>query len=143
MAVDVELLRKNFFDIAPKVEELTETFYATLFLRYPEVVPLFDGVNMQQQRRMLANALVFVVENLDAMDIAKGTLEEMGRRHLDYGALAEHYPAVGESLVHALATVSGDLWNDTLETQWVEAFGIVSSIMIEGAEKAAEASAAK
>ena len=143
MALDVELIRKNFFEIAPKVEELTETFYATLFLRYPEVMPLFDGVNMQQQRRMLANAIVFVVENLDAMDIASGTLEEMGRRHLGYGALAEHYPAVGECLVLELASVSGDLWNDTLETQWVEAFGIVSSIMIEGAEKATETSAAK
>ena len=96
---------------------------------------------MQQQRRMLANALVFVVENLDAMEIASGTLEEMGRRHIEYGAQAEHYPAVGECLVQALATVSGDLWNDTLETQWVEAFGIVSSYMIKGAEKAAEASA--
>jgi len=140
MAIDVELIRKNFFDIAPKIEELTETFYATLFLRYPVVVPLFEGVNMQQQRRMLANALVFVVENLDAMDIAAGTLEEMGRRHLSYGALAEHYPTVGECLIHALATVSGDLWSDTLETQWIEAYEIVSSIMIKGAEKATEAS---
>lgn len=143
MAVDVALIRKNFFDIAPKVDELTETFYATLFLRYPGVVPLFNGVNMQQQRRMLANAIVFIVENLDAMDIASGTLEEMGRRHVGYGAEAEHYPAVGECLIHALATVSGDGWNDELQAQWVEAFGVVSSIMIKGAEKAVETSATK
>lgn len=143
MALDVELIRKNFFDIAAKVDELTETFYATLFLRYPDVVPLFDGINMQQQRKMLANALVFIIENLDAMDIASGTLEEMGRRHVAYGALAAHYPAVGECLVHALATVSGDDWSDELQTQWVEAYGIISSIMIKGAEKTVEASATK
>ncbi len=141
MALDVELLRKNFFEIAPKIEELTETFYATLFLRYPDLVPLFEGVNMQQQRRMLANALVFVVENLDAMEIASGTLEEMGRRHVGYGAEAEHYPAVGECLVHALATVSGDDWSDKLEAQWVEAYETISAIMIKGAEKTSEASA--
>ncbi len=143
MAIDVELIRKNFFKIAPKVDELTETFYATLFLRYPDVVPLFDGINMQQQRRMLANAIVFVVENLDAMDIASGTLEEMGRRHVGYGAQAEHYPAVGECLIHAMATVSGDDWNDELQAQWVEAYGVISSIMIKGAEKPTEASTAK
>ena len=143
MALDVELIRKNFFGIASKVDELTETFYATLFLRYPEVVPLFDGVNMQQQRKMLANAIVFIVENLDAMEIASGTLEEMGRRHVGYGAQAEHYPAVGECLIHALGMVSGDDWSDELQTQWTEAFEVVSAIMIKGAEKTAEASATK
>lgn len=141
MALDAELIRKNFFAISPKIDELTETFYATLFLRYPGVVPLFDGVNMQQQRRMLANALVFVVENLDAMEIASGTLEEMGRRHVGYGAEAEHYPAVGECLLHALETVTGDDWNDELESQWTEAYGVISSIMLRGAEKATETSA--
>ena len=143
MALDVELIRKNFFEIAPKIDELTETFYATLFLRYPAVVPLFNGVNMQQQRRMLSNAIVFVVENLDAMAIASGTLEEMGRRHVGYGAEAEHYPAVGECLIHALATVSGDGWSDELQAQWVEAYGIISEIMMKGAEKATEASTTK
>ena len=143
MALDVELIRKNFFDIASRVDELTETFYATLFLRYPDLVPLFDGVNMQQQRKMLANAIVFIVENLDAMEIASGTLEEMGRRHVGYGAQAEHYPAVGECLIHALGTVSGDDWSDELQSQWTEAYGLISSIMLKGAEKATEASAAK
>ncbi len=141
MALDVELLRENFFAISPKVDELTETFYATLFLRYPDFVPLFNGVNMLQQRKMLANALVFVVENLDAMEIASGTLEEMGRRHIDYGAEPELYPAMGECLLHALATVTGDDWNDELESQWEEAYGLISSSMIRGAEKATQTSA--
>ena len=78
MAVDVELIRKNFFSIAERADELTETFYTTLFMRYPGVVPLFDGVNMEQQRKMLANAIVFAIENLETMDVARSTLEEMG-----------------------------------------------------------------
>lgn len=142
MAVDVELIRKNFFSIADRADELTEIFYTTLFLRYPGVVPLFDGVNMQQQRKMLANAIVFVIENLDTLDVARSTLEEMGRRHIAYGAETEHYPAVRECLVHAIATITGDDWSDELQDNWTEAIGLVSSIMIEGAEKAAEATPA-
>lgn len=141
MAVDVELVRKNFHAISPKVDEVMETFYATLFLRYPDVALLFDGVNMQQQHRMLANVLVFVVENLDAMEIASGTLEEMGRRHINYGAEPEHYPAMGECLLHALATVTGEDWNDELESQWAEVYAAISASMIRGAEKATETSA--
>jgi len=135
MAVDVELLRTHFFSIAPKVDELMETFYATLFLRYPDVVPLFDSVDMPRQRKLMANAMVFVLENLEVMDVAGSTIEAMGRRHVGYRAQAKHYPVVGECLIHALATVSGDQWNDELQTQWTEAYGVISSIMIEGAEK--------
>ena len=142
MALNTELVRENFFAIAPKVEELTETFYATLFLRYPEVVPLFDGVDMPKQRRMLANALVFTVENIDNLDTAGQTLKDMGARHVGYGAEPEHYGAVGECLVHALAMVSGELWNDELESHWTEAFGIISSLMLQGAEEAKEVSTA-
>ena len=142
MAVDIELLRKHFFSIAPKVDELMETFYATLFLRYPEVVPLFGGIDMPRQRKLMANAMVFVLENLEVMDVAGSTIEEMGRRHIGYRAQAKHYPAVGECLIHALATVSEDHWNDELHAQWVEAYEIVSTIMLEGAEKAREATSA-
>ncbi len=140
MALDVELIRKNFSAIRSKVDELLETFFATLFQRYPDIAPLFDGVEMPQQRRMLANALVFIVENLDAMEIASGTLEEMGLRHVDYGAEPEHYPAMGECLLHALATVTGEDWNDELESQWADVYAAISSIMLRGAERATETS---
>ena len=142
MAQNVELLRKNFFAIAPKVDDLMETFYATLFLRYPNVVPLFEGVDMQRQRKLFANAIVFVLENLEFMNVARSTLEEMGQRHVGYGAKAKLYPAVGECLIYALATVSGDLWNDELQAEWTEAYEITSSIMIEGAKKAKLAASA-
>lgn len=140
MAIDVELVRESFARIRPKIDELMETFFATLFERHPDIAQLFDGVNMKQQRSMMANALVFVVENLDAMEIASGTLEEMGHRHIDYGARPEHYPAMGECLLHALATVTGKKWNNKLESQWTEIYATISSFMLKGAERATEAS---
>ncbi len=142
MAIDIELIRKNFFSIAERADELTKTFYTTLFMRYPGVAPLFDGVDMEQQRKMLANAIVFVIENLETMDVARSTLEEMGRRHIAYGAEAEHYPAFGECLLHAIATITGDAWTDELQANWTEALGVISTIMIEGAEKAVAATSA-
>lgn len=140
MALDVELVRKSFYAISPKVDELLETFFDTLFQRHPDIASLFDGVNMLQQRSLLANALVFIVENLDAIEIASGTLEEMGLRHIEYGAQPEHYPAMGKCLLHALATVTGEDWNDELESQWAEVYGTISSIMLRGAERATETS---
>lgn len=64
-------------------------------------------------------------------------LRELGARHVAYGAQPEHYPVVGEVLIASMAQIAGDAWNDEYEAAWGEAFGIVATAMIEGAEAAA------
>lgn len=139
MGLNVELLRGSFDLVAPRADELTEKFYATLFMRYPQVVPLFQDADMAVQRRKLATALAFVVRNLEKPDALTETLEALGARHIKYGAQAEHYPAVGECLLAALEDVAGDAWNGELANAWLEAYEAITQIMLSGAAKAEEA----
>ena len=60
-------------------------------------------------------------------------VRQMGIDHAGYGVNPEHYPAVGECLVFALARVAGPSWNDRLSNAWNDAYDEIARPMIEGA----------
>ncbi len=136
--MDVNLIETTFSKIAPKKSEFADTFYDTLFERYPAVKPLFQSTDWPKQKSMLVAALTTVVNNARDPTTIIGTLKKMGARHLAYGAKEEHFPAVGECLLHALKVHLDENWNESVEQSWIEAYGLVSGVMIEGlnAEKA-------
>ncbi len=74
MALEVRLLRDSFATLTPKHEELLQTFYDTLFERYPQVRPLFAKNDMSKQRKNLGEALALVVANLERPDVLTKTL---------------------------------------------------------------------
>jgi hemoglobin-like flavoprotein len=64
-------------------------------------------------------------------------LQNLGRRHAGYGALAEHYPAVGDSLIAALRHSAGDAWTPAVEESWTAVSGVISSTMAAAGDPAA------
>lgn len=136
----VKLLRDSFDALKPRADLLARTFYRILFERYPGVKPLFAHVDMTEQRKKLLQAISVVVANADKPDRLEEVATALGARHVAYGAKPEHYGAVGESLIAALATVAGPLWSKSLEKAWTGAYTAVANFAIAGAE-AAEADA--
>ncbi|MFW5920415.1 MAG: globin family protein [Polyangiales bacterium] len=134
MGPDLDLIRTSFELVRPKGNELMDVFYATLFERYPQVEPLFADTDMDAQKGKLLRALALVVASIDRPGTLTETLQSMGARHVDYGVKPEHYDAVGECLLHALATVAGDAWDERLEQAWGEAYRMVSALMLRGAD---------
>ncbi|MFN8573766.1 MAG: methyl-accepting chemotaxis protein [Gemmatimonadaceae bacterium] len=134
--LNVRLLRTSFDAVKPRAEQLAQTFYRTLFERYPSVKPLFADVDMKTQQRKLIQSLALVVANLDKPKVLTKALHDLGARHIDYGAQPAHYDAVGECLLAALSSVAGALWSPKLEQAWSDAYGVVAALAIEGAELA-------
>lgn len=137
MSLNVELLEQSFTVVAPRADELVETFYRHLFADYPEVRPLFEQTEMAEQRKKLLASLNLVVENLRRPDVLVPMLEQMGATYVEYGAKEEHYPAVGASLVKSLAEVSGDAWTGEMAVAWSEALGEIAHHMLNGAAQPA------
>ena len=135
MQLDIDNLETSFDLIAPRGDELIEEFYERLFAAAPAVRPLFP-TDMTRQRTMLLGALVLLRKSLRDLDRIVPTLRELGARHVAYGAKPEHYPLVGETLIGSMAAIAGDAWRDEYERAWTTAFGLVASVMIEGAEQA-------
>ena len=133
MAIDVELLEESFDLVAPQGDELMRVFYDNLFEAAPAVKPLFERVDMDGQRAALLNMLLVLRESLRDLDDIVPDLEELGARHVDYGAEPEHYPVVGQVLIGSMAQVAGDAWKPEYTSAWEEAFPIVQNVMLSGA----------
>jgi hemoglobin-like flavoprotein len=138
MAIDVETLEESFDLVAPQGDELIQVFYDNLFEAAPAVRPLFAHVDMERQRQALLNMLLVLRESLRDLDDIVPDLEELGARHVGYGARPEHYPVVGEVLIGAMAQVAGDAWKPEYTTAWQEAYPVVQDVMLSGAAARAE-----
>jgi len=133
MGLQVELLEKSFATIAPRSNELADIFYHHLFADFPQVEPLFTGVNMDEQKKKLLASLKLTVENLRRPEVLTSALENLGLQHIDYGAEEAHYPAVGQTLLKSLSEVAEEIWTDELNDAWAEAYGEIAKIMLAGA----------
>jgi hemoglobin-like flavoprotein len=140
--MNVTLLRTSFAALTPRATELVDRFYAILFERYPQVRPLFAHTNFPEQKKHLVQALALVVANLEKGDFLKSTLGGLGAKHVRYGVRDEHYAAVGECLLAAMAEIAGTIWTDELRREWTGAYGAVASMMQAGAAATATTGAA-
>lgn len=136
MALEVDTLEESFDLVAPKGDELMRTFYDRLFETAPAVKPLFENVDMDHQREALLNMLVVLRESLRDLEDVVPDLEDLGARHVQYGAQPAHYPVVGEVLIGAMQEVAGDQWKPEYSSAWQEAYAVVQDVMLRGAEAA-------
>ncbi len=133
MSLKVNLLEESFAAVAPHGDKLTASFYHNLFADFPGVKPLFTEVDLAEQQKKLLASLKLVVENLRRPEVLKPALENLGLRHIDYGAVEEHYPAVGQTLLKSLGEVAGVAWTEELNDAWAEAYGVIAETMLAGA----------
>ena len=106
MTLDVALLETSFDLVAPRADELVTRFYARLFETAPSTRQLFERVDMETQKQSLIATLVTVREAWRDLDTIVPDLEELGERHVGYGALPEHYPVVASVLVETMVEMS-------------------------------------
>jgi hemoglobin-like flavoprotein len=137
MALDVEILEESFDLVAPQGDELVKRFYERLFETAPAVQPLFAKVDMEGQRQALLNMLLVLRESLHDLEDVVPDLQELGARHVEYGALAEHYPVVGGVLIATMTEIAGDAWKPEYTDAWQEAYGVIQEVMLSGAATAA------
>ncbi|MFE3333397.1 globin domain-containing protein [Streptomyces sp. NPDC059202] len=129
---DSVLLRRTMAEIEPIADTVTSHFYALLFLRHPALRALFPAA-MDTQRDRLFTALLTAATHADDPATLTTYLTHLGRGHRKYGTRPEHYPAVGEALIGALARYAPSNWGPRTEAAWVSAYTTISQIMIDAA----------
>lgn len=136
MALNAELLDQSLQLVLERRPDFTPLFYEKLFKRYPESKPLFADTKLDEQQKMLQEAIVSVVDNANDAGWLEDNLTAMGRRHVHYGVTEEMYPWVGECLLATLAEIAGDDWSEEIENAWADAYDAIVAIMLTGAEEA-------
>jgi NAD(P)H-flavin reductase/hemoglobin-like flavoprotein len=139
--MDPAALKNSWALVAKAGDEVPLFFYSHLFLSHPEVREMFP-VSMAAQRDKLVGALGAVVSNVTQLDEVVPFLQQLGRDHRRFGAVADHYSAVGASLLATLQHFLGAAWTSELAADWAEAYGLVATVMVQAAEEAADSAPA-
>ncbi|WP_017718508.1 pentapeptide repeat-containing protein [Kamptonema formosum] len=133
MSLNVEALERSLERVKPWGDEFAVSFYDNLFICYPEVKPLFAKTEMNKQYKKLVNDLVLVVENLRNPEALGEVFDTLGARDVEYGALAIHYPAVGDALLATFEQYLQEDWTPEVKQAWEDALAAIAAQMLKDA----------
>jgi hemoglobin-like flavoprotein len=136
----VKLVQQSFSRIVPIADKAAVIFYDRLFEIAPQVRSLFPS-DMEEQRGKLMATLTAVVGGLTNLPSILPAASALARRHVSYGARAEHYPVVGAALLWTLEKGLGGGWTPDVADAWKAAYATLSGFMISeayGSPQAAE-----
>jgi hemoglobin-like flavoprotein len=125
----VQLVQQSFSKVVPIADQAAVLFYDRLFETAPQVKAMFP-VDLSEQRKKLMATLAVVVNGLGNLESILPAASALARRHVAYGAKAEHYPVVGAALLWTLEKGLGEGWTPKVADAWTSAYGTLSGFMI-------------
>lgn len=137
-STQIKLVQESFSKVVPISEQAAVLFYDRLFEIAPSVKAMFPA-DMTEQRKKLMVMLAAVVNGLGNLESILPAASALARRHVSYGAKAEHYPVVGAALLWTLEKGLGDGWTPEVANAWKAAYGTLSGFMISEAYGIAQA----
>jgi nitric oxide dioxygenase len=135
---EVKLVQQSFSKVAPISDQAAILFYDRLFEVAPQVRSMFPD-DMTEQRKKLMMMLAAVVGGLGDLPSILPAASALAKRHVAYGAKAEHYPVVGSALLWTLEKGLGEAWTPDVAAAWTTAYGTLSGYMISEAYGSAQA----
>lgn len=123
----VPILEKSGLDV-------TKTFYDFMLTTYPQVKPFFNETNQKTlaQPKILAHALLNYAKNIDDLAPLTEFVQQIVVKHCGLQIKAEHYPYVGNSLIHTLKEMLGPKIADAEFIEaWGAAYGNLAQLLID------------
>ena len=96
--LQIKLVQESFAKVAPISDQAAVMFYNRLFEIAPQVKAMFPA-DLTEQRKKLMAMLAAVVAGLGNLETVLPAASALAKRHLTYGAKAEHYHLVGSALL--------------------------------------------
>lgn len=131
----IKIVEDSFAWIAPQGRDFAAQFYNHLFTTHPEVVRLFDHLDLEEQQNKFLAALTIIVHKLRHPDHLSHFLEELGQRHVAYGVTVAHYDAVIETLLLVLAQFAKETWSPEICEAWQTVLKTSKTIMLNGRQQ--------
>lgn len=128
----VTLVQSSWEQVKPISEQAAELFYGRLFELDPSLKPLFKG-DMKEQGRKLMAMLNLAVTSLTKLDTILPALQDLGRRHIQYGVPDESYQTVGGALLWTLDKGLGEAFTEEVKDAWTQTYVTLSTVMLDAA----------
>ena len=129
----LELVRVSYATLPDGGATMAADFYRNLFALAPQTRVLF-ATEPDVMAVKFSAELAAIVEAITSYETFAPRVRELAVRHVTYGVQPQHYRAVGQALIRALAAHLGEAWDDDLEAAWRRAYNLVSELMMEAAE---------
>lgn len=130
----IVLVQNSFAVVAPIADDAAALFYRRLFEIDPTLKAMFKG-DMAEQRRKLMQMLSAAVKGLNHIERLIPVVEDLGRRHANYGVEEHHYDTVGNALLWTLEKGLGDAFTPDVRAAWATVYGLLASTMARAAAK--------
>lgn len=130
------LVQSTFKDVVPIADTAARLFYSKLFELDPELKPMFKG-DMDEQGRKLMTIIGTAVNGLDKLDEIIPVVEDLGKRHVDYGVKEKDYNTVGTALLWTLNQGLDKKFTPDVEEAWTVVYTLLADTMKTAAAKAA------
>jgi hemoglobin-like flavoprotein len=134
--IQIDLVKSSWAKVAPIADDAAALFYGRLFELDPELKSLFKS-DMKEQGRKLMAMLNTAVNSLDKVETIVPAVQDMGRRHVDYGVKDENYDTVGAALLWTLEQGLGEGFTEEVKAAWVDTYTLVATTMKAAAAQAA------
>jgi hemoglobin-like flavoprotein len=130
------LVKTSFESLEEYSDSVVQLFYGRLFEIAPQVRPLFR-VDITNQSRKLLDMLTTIVSAIDNFEDLRPRLEELGFKHVAYGAKPEHYDALRVALLWAMGSALELEFDKDTKAAWGHLLEMVSSAMGAGVNRIA------
>jgi len=124
----VILVQESFEAVVPIADDAAKLFYTKLFELNPGLRPLFTGDMKEQGKKLMATIQILVL-SLKNLERVVPVVEDLGRRHVNYGVKDEDYDTVGQALIWTLGQGLGESFTEEVKVAWTELYLLLSMTM--------------
>jgi len=124
----VRLVKTSWRQLGPISGAAGQMFYDRLFTLDPALRPLFEA-DMDAQGRKLMEMIDTAVNHLDRLEVLVPALENLGRRHADYGVKDTHYDTVGAALLWTLERGLSEDFTAEVRGAWSTVYTVLAKTM--------------
>ncbi|MFA5405610.1 MAG: globin domain-containing protein [Ignavibacteria bacterium] len=125
---EIKLIQYSFKTLTSKSKNAGEKFYKRLFEANPDISKLFKG-DMKEQAGSLMRMVKTVVEGLNHPDIIIPAIQDLGRRHNEYGVEPEQYKIFGDCLISTVEEEMGNDFNSATKKAWEKLYILLAEEM--------------
>ena len=128
----IRTVQSTWVKLLPIKASAAQLFYEKLFETDPSLRVLFKG-DMRQQGEKLMQVIDAAVNGLSRLEQITAAIQELGRRHADYGVKDHHYDTVGVALLWTLGMSLGAEFTPEAKDAWATVYDLLATTMREAA----------
>ncbi len=125
---EIRLIQESFTMLKAHSARTGQIFYENLFKKDPEISKLFKG-DIKEQAGALMRMVKTVVEGLNNPQIIIPAVQELGRRHTEYGVKPEQYKVFGECLINTIESVLDKDFSPKAKEAWQKLYNELADVM--------------